>query len=74
MMSETGKGMSRQDYSRRNFIKTAALSVGAAQALSVIGLGSARAASESRNQPLSVAGYLGSLQTARARFFAEKSA
>jgi len=29
MMSETGKGMSRQDYSRRNFIKTAALSVGA---------------------------------------------
>ena len=58
MMSETGKGISRQDYSRRNFIKTAALSVGAAQALSVIGLGSARAASESRNQSLSVAGYL----------------
>ncbi len=58
MMSETGKGMSRQDYSRRNFIKTAALTVGATQALSVIGLDSARAASESRNQPLSVAGYL----------------
>jgi len=58
MVSETGKGMSKQDYSRRNFIKTAALSVGAAQALSVIGLGSARAASESRNQPLSMAGYV----------------
>jgi len=58
MMSETGKGMSRQDYSRRNFIKTAALSVGAAQALSVFGSGSVLAASESRNQPLSVAGYL----------------
>ena len=58
MMSETGKGMSRQDYSRRNFIKTAALSVGAAQAMSVIGLRSARAASESRNQPLSMAGYV----------------
>ncbi len=57
-MSETGKGMSRQDYSRRNFIKTAALSVGAAQALSGIGLNSARAASESRNQPLSMAGYV----------------
>jgi 4,5-dihydroxyphthalate decarboxylase len=58
MMSETGKGMSRQDYSRRNFIKTAALSVGAAQALSVFGSGSVLAASESRNQPLSMAGYV----------------
>ncbi len=58
MMSETGKGMSRQDYSRRNFIKTAALTVGATQALSVFGSGSVLAASESRNQSLSVAGYL----------------
>jgi len=58
MMSEKEKEKSSQDYSRRNFIKTAALTVGATQALSVIGLDSARAASESNNQPLSMAGYV----------------
>ena len=58
MMSETAKGLSKQDYSRRNFIKTAALTIGASHSLSVFGLGSALAASKPGNLPLSIAGYL----------------
>ena len=58
MMSETEKEMSKQDYSRRNFIKTAALTVGATHALSVFGLDSALAASKPGSLPLSMAGYM----------------
>jgi 4,5-dihydroxyphthalate decarboxylase len=49
--------MTDKDYSRRNFIKTAALTVGATQALSILGMDSALAASESKNLALAMAGY-----------------
>jgi len=48
-MTDKEKEKIGQDYSRRNFIKTAALTVGATQALSVLGLDTALAASESKN-------------------------
>ncbi len=56
-MTDKEKEKTSQDYSRRNFIKTAALTVGATQALSVLGLDTALAASESKNLALAMAGY-----------------
>ena len=56
-MTDKEKEKTSQDYSRRNFIKTAALTVGATQALSVLGMDSALAASESKNLSLAMAGY-----------------
>jgi len=56
-MTDKEKEKIGQDYSRRNFIKTAALTVGATQALSVLGLDTALAASESKNLALAMAGY-----------------
>jgi len=46
-----------QDYSRREFIKTSALIVGVAIALSVCGLAPAQAAEKSKRVSLSMAGY-----------------
>jgi 4,5-dihydroxyphthalate decarboxylase len=57
MMSEKEKNKASQDPSRRNFIKTAALTVGATQALSLLGTDSVLAASESKNLALPMAGY-----------------
>ena len=56
-MTDKKKEKTSQHYSRRNFIKTAALTVGATQALSVLGMDSALAASESKNLALAMAGY-----------------
>jgi 4,5-dihydroxyphthalate decarboxylase len=56
-MSESKNKKSKQDHSRREFIKTAALTIGASQALSVFGLNSALAANESKSLSLSMAGY-----------------
>ena len=56
-MTDVEKKKTGQDYSRRNFIKTAALTVGAAQSLSVLGMDSALAAGESKNLALAMAGY-----------------
>ena len=53
--TETEKA--NQDCSRRNFIKTAALTVGAVNALSVCGLASALAAGDPKCLPISMAGY-----------------
>lgn len=57
MNRETGKEKVNQDFSRREFIKTAALTVGAASALSVCGLPPAQAAEKSKGLSLSMAGY-----------------
>jgi 4,5-dihydroxyphthalate decarboxylase len=57
MNRETGKEKVNQDFSRREFIKTAALTVGAASALSVCGLPPAQAAEKSKGVSLSMAGY-----------------
>jgi 4,5-dihydroxyphthalate decarboxylase len=46
-----------QDYSRREFIKATALSVGAVGAFSVCGLTPVQAAGKSKGLPLSMAGY-----------------
>jgi hypothetical protein len=46
-----------QDYSRREFIKATALSVGAAGAFSVCGLAPVQAAGKSKGLSLSMAGY-----------------
>ena len=56
-MSETKNKKSNRDHSRRDFIKTAALTIGASQTLSVFGLNSALAANESKSLSLSMAGY-----------------
>ena len=50
MNRETGKEKVNQDFSRREFIKTASLTVGAASALSVCGLPLAQAAEKSQLQ------------------------
>ena len=57
-MSKTKNKKSKQDHSRRDFIKTAAVTIGATQALSVFGLNSALAANESKSLSLSMAGYV----------------
>jgi len=57
MNRETGKEKVNQDYSRREFIKATAFTVGAAGALSICGLAPAQAAGKSNELSLSVAGY-----------------
>jgi len=57
MNRETGKEKVNQDYSRREFIKATALTVGAASALSVYGLPPAQAAGKPKGLSLSMAGY-----------------
>jgi len=54
---ETGKEKVHQDYSRREFIKATALTVGAAGALSLCGLAPAQAAGKPKGMSLSMAGY-----------------
>ena len=53
----TGKEKVNQGYSRREFIKVGALTVGAASALSICGLAPAQAAGKSKGLSLSMAGY-----------------
>ena len=57
MNKETGKEKVNQDYSRREFIKASALTVGAAGVLSVCGQVQAQAADKPKGLPLSMAGY-----------------
>jgi 4,5-dihydroxyphthalate decarboxylase len=57
MNRETAKEKVNQDYSRREFIKATAFTVGAAGALSICGLAPAQAAGKSNELSLSVAGY-----------------
>ena len=57
MTGETQKERADQDCSRRNFMKTAALTVGAVNALSVCGLASALAAGDPKCLLISMAGY-----------------
>ena len=57
MNRETGKEKVNQDFSRREFIKTASLTVVASSALSVCGLPPAQAAEKSKGVSLSMAGY-----------------
>jgi 4,5-dihydroxyphthalate decarboxylase len=57
MTSETEKEKADQDCSRRKFIKTAAVTVGAVNALSVCGLAPALAAGAPKRLPISMAGY-----------------
>ena len=57
MDRETDKETLNQDYSRREFIKAAVLTVGAASALSMYGLAPAQAAGKSKGLSLSMAGY-----------------
>jgi len=57
MNKETGKEKVNQDYSRREFIKTTAITVGAASIFSVCGLTPVQAAGKSKGLSLSVAGY-----------------
>ena len=57
MNKETGKEKVNQDYSRREFIKTTAITVGAAGVLSVCGQVPAQAADKPKGLPLSMAGY-----------------
>jgi len=57
MTQEIGKEGVHQDYSRREFIKATALTVGAAGALSVCGVTPTRAAGKSKGLSLSMAGY-----------------
>ena len=53
----TGKEKVNQGYSRREFIKVGAFTVGAAGALSICGLAPAQAAGKSKGLSLSMAGY-----------------
>jgi len=57
MIRETGKEKVDPKYSRREFIKATALTVGAAGALSVYGLPPAQAAGKSKELSVSMAGY-----------------
>jgi len=57
MDRETSKEKANQDYSRREFFKTTALTVGAAGALSVYGLPPAQATEKPKGLPISMAGY-----------------
>jgi len=54
---ETGKEKVHQDYSRREFIKATALTVGAVGALSLCGLAPVQAAGKPKGMSLSMAGY-----------------
>jgi 4,5-dihydroxyphthalate decarboxylase len=55
---ETGKEKVNQDYSRREFIKATAITVGAASALSVYRLAPVQAAEKPKGLTLSMAGYV----------------
>jgi 4,5-dihydroxyphthalate decarboxylase len=57
MKKTTDKKTFNTDYSRREFIKACALTVGAAAALSVSGYATAQTAVKSKGLPLSMAGY-----------------
>jgi 4,5-dihydroxyphthalate decarboxylase len=57
MNRETGTEKVNQDYSRREFIKATALTVGAASALFVFGLPPTQAAGKPKGLSLSMAGY-----------------
>lgn len=57
MNAETEQEKENPGYSRREFIKASALTVGAASALSVSGLASTQTAGKPKGLPLSLAGY-----------------
>lgn len=57
MNKEAGEERVNQDYSRREFIKAATITVGATSALSLNGLSYAQAAGNSKGISLSMAGY-----------------
>jgi len=57
MNRETKKQKFNTDYSRREFIKAGALTVGAAAALTVSGYATAQAVVKPKGLPLSMAGY-----------------
>ncbi len=57
MKNETGKEKLTEDLSRREAIKAAALTLGAASVMSVCGLPAAQAAGKSKGLTLSMAGY-----------------
>jgi len=53
----TVKNNNKNDYSRRDFLKTSAATIGAAGALSLAKLPSVQASEKSKGVPLSLAGY-----------------
>ena len=57
MSREAGKGNLKPDYSRRDFIKTAVITAGAAGALSLSGMASAEEVGKAKGLHLSMAGY-----------------
>jgi hypothetical protein len=57
MNKETGKEKVNQDYSRREFIKTTAITLGAASVFSVCGLAPVQATEKPKGLTLSMAGY-----------------
>ena len=57
MTRKADQEQSSKEFTRRNFMKTAALTVGAAQTLSLFGAGAVLAANKPANLPLVMAGY-----------------
>ena len=57
MKFKTGKEKVNPNYSRREFFKASALTIGTAGALSMFGLPQAQATGKSKSMPLSMAGY-----------------